>query len=634
MSVRQSETMVDDPSQPVVWPERFIPGREAGWWHAVIGASGAAGIVLVSVSFALARANGDLNAARFLLWAGLAAIAAPALARLISEFTDRTERIVIVVSTAVLLYSIKVLHDPVRLFFADEFFHLANSQRLAETGRLFGENLLLPVSADYPGLSVVTVALSELSGLGLFASALVVIGLAKAMLSLALFLLFERLSGSARVAGLGALLYCAHPNYLLWSSQFSYESLSLPLLVVVLVCLVARNGAPRAQQAAWSAIGCLVAVAVALTHHLTAYAMVVLLWAHAALAWRSRKPELRPAIAMAAAATLASVLWATIAAGGTSDYLGEIFTRFFGAVSTAASETSSTRVPFQSGAAVDTTVAGPPLDDRVLAVGSVLLVALAVAGGLLAARRRTWTDPLVLIFGLAAVAAVGAYPLRVFPGAWEVANRTSEFLFLGVALMAAVGALAFADGVLWERRVPALVAAGVIAIAGGVIVGWPREARLPRPYTAAVDDARIEAQGPRLADWARTHLPAGSRFVANDTDGRLLAVAGFDHVWAGTIQGVTPVLTYDVLPQWVWDFLRDNRIEYVVVDRRVSSRDNLVGYFYPRPADVNDPPISNWRNVRRKFERLPQRGRIYDSGDIVVYDIRRPLERPEPPPDA
>ncbi len=49
----------------------------------------------------------------------------------------------------------------------------------------------------------------------------------------------------------------------------------------------------------------------------------------------------------------------------------------------------------------------------------------------------------------------------------------------------------------------------------------------------------------------------------------------------------------------------------------------LTGYFYPRASEADDPPISNWQNVRQKYEGLPNSGRIFDSGDIVVYDIRR-----------
>ena len=634
MSVHEHETAVDGAVSSSKPPFSRMSWSDVGPWLPVVALWGASGIALLSVSFALARANVELDAARVLFWGALAAIGGPALVRMLAPSTGRSERTLLVALTALLFYWIKVLHDPVRLFFPDEFFHLANAQRIAETGGLYGENLLLPVSADYPGLGLVTAALSELSGLGLFPCALLIIGFAKVVLAVALFLTFERLSGSARIGSVGALLYCAHSNYLFWSSQFSYESLSLPLLAVALLCLVARTGAARAQSMLWSALGCLVAIAVAVTHHLTGYAMVVLLWAQVALALLRRRPGVRPPIAMAVVATVATVAWTTIVAGGTVDYLGFIFNRLFRSVSQAVSDAGTTRAPFASGASGDAQVEGPPLDDQLLAAASVLLVACGVLAGVLAARKRTWTDPLALILALAALAAVAAYPLRSFPGAWEVANRTSEFLFLGVALMAAVAAVAFVDRGSGGWRVAAIAGAGVIAIAGGGVIGWPADARLPRPFTAEASGARIEAQGPQLAKWARANLPRDSAFVASDTNGRLLSVAGFDRVWAGPTPSVPELLTFDSLPQWQWDSLRERSIDYIVVDRRVAGFDNLIGYFYPRPIEADDPPVTNWLNVRRKYERLPDSGRIFDSGDIVVYDIRRPLKRQEPPTDG
>ena len=249
MSVREPETVVGELRAPIP-PGPGTSGRDDGSWLAVVALCGAAGIAMLSYSFALARANVDLELARLLLWGAVAAIGGPALARMLAPSTRRLERIQLIALTALLFYWIKVLHDPVRLFFPDEFFHLANTQRLLETGELYGHNVMLPVSADYPGLPLVTGALSELSGLGVFPCALVIIGSAKVALSVALFLLFERISGSPRIAGVGALLYCAHSNYLFWTSQFAYESLSLPLLAVVLLCVVARNGELRRQRIA------------------------------------------------------------------------------------------------------------------------------------------------------------------------------------------------------------------------------------------------------------------------------------------------------------------------------------------------------------------------------------------------
>ena len=633
MSVVEPPTIAGGPPPYRETPAPHASAQRGVPWLTVIILWSAAGIALLSVSYALARANVELDAARLLYWAALAAIAGPALVRMLAPSASRSERILLVALTTLFLYWIKVLHDPVGLFIPDEFYHLANAQRLAETGQLYGENLLLPVSPDYPGLTVITVALSKLSGLGLFPCALVLVGIVKIGLAVVLFLLFERLSGSARIGGVAALLYCAHSNYLYFTSQFSYESLSVPLLACVLLCLVARNGLERPQRAAWSAIGCLLTCAVVVTHHLTAYALVVILWAQVVLTLVKRRPDVRPPLAMAVVATTASVIWAMTVAGETGGYLGSIFDRLDGAISESVRTEAVTRVPFQSGTGGNFGVQGPPLDDRLFSVAAVLLVTLGVFTGLIVTWRRRWRDPFVVLLGLAALAAIGAYPLRLHPASWEISNRTSEFLFLGVAIFSAVAAVAFVGRGRGRWRVFAIAGAGVVAIAGGAVIGWPGGARLPRPVTAKVAGAHIDAPGPLMADWARAHLPRDSVMVANDSDGRLLAVAGFNHVFAGPTHAVPELLAIDVIPQWQWDFLREEKVTYVVLNRRVESRDNVIGYFYPRPVSADKPPVYNWANVRRKYEVLPGAVRIYDSGDIVIYDIRRPLRTKQAPFD-
>ena len=155
--------------------------------------------------------------------------------------------------------------------------------------------------------------------------------------------------------------------------------------------------------------------------------------------------------------------------------------------------------------------------------------------------------------------------------------------------------------------------------------------RPPRPFTAQVDGARIQSQGPQLADWAGARLPRAGAFVADDTNSRLLSAAGFARVSGGSTRAVPQLLSFDVIPQWQWDYHRDRGIDYLVVDRRVASTDNVIGYFYPRPSDADGLLIPNWLNLRRKYENLPGSARIFDSGDIVIYDIRRPLQRPKAP---
>ena len=62
--------------------------------------------------------------------------------------------------------------------------------------------------------------------------------------------------------------------------------------------------------------------------------------------------------------------------------------------------------------------------------------------------------------------------------------------------------------------------------------------------------------------------------------------------------------------------LRDEKIAYLVTDRRMVSSNNILGYFF----DVGTPSL--WpAGAAAKFDRRDV-DRRYDGGDIVVYDVR------------
>ncbi len=62
---------------------------------------------------------------------------------------------------------------------------------------------------------------------------------------LALLLAFTRITGSARAGSLGALAYVATPTFLYFAAQFSYASLAVPLMAVVIFALSRREQASR-----------------------------------------------------------------------------------------------------------------------------------------------------------------------------------------------------------------------------------------------------------------------------------------------------------------------------------------------------------------------------------------------------
>jgi hypothetical protein len=579
-------------------------------WLPALGLVTASGVLLCASANALSRST--LSSSQALFWLGLLAIYAPIVARLCATTVARGERIALILLLGGALYLVKVVRDPFAFTYADELAHLPNANSILGTHELFHDNPILPATASYPGLESIAAALAGMSGLSIFAAGLVVIAAARLVMILSLFLVFERLSSSARVAGLATALYAANANFVFFDAQFSYESLGLPLLLFALFAVTAWRHAE--DDVPWSLVAFVATAAVVVTHHMSSYALTALLVAYTAVAYafdRQGKSPWRFAL-FAAAAT---VLWLSTAAAATVGYLRPVF---LGALASTFETLAGESAPRKLFAGSDAGV-GVPIVEQATAVVSVLLLAAGVALGLralLADRRR---EPLTLIFAGSSLALFAVFVLRFAPGAWETANRASEFLFVGVGFVVAVGLVSRAH--LDERRHTAVVAGcAAVVFAGGVIAGWSPTERLARPYRVAVDGRTMEPVGRELARWAARYLGPDQRYAASDSDARLLAAYASGDAHFGRSPYIEHILQTPTLADWHADILSEYGLRYVVVDRRRRSFDNIAGYGFGlrTPTARRDEllPVG----VAEKFDRIKS-SRIYDAGVVRVYDL-------------
>jgi hypothetical protein len=591
------------------------PKTSAAWlgWFPALSASASLGVVLVVLCDALSRSTRSSSQALF--WIGLLVIYVPVVFRLCSAGAARSERLALVVLLGLSLYVVKVLRDPFGFTFADELAHAPNANAILRTHELFHANSILPVTAYYPGLESVTAAFASMSGLSSFGAGLIVIGTARLAMMLGLFLLFERLSGSARIAAFGAAIYAANSNFVFFNAEFSYESLALPLLVTLLFAVLEWRSGPN--RTGWSITVLLLTVGIVATHHLTSYALVGLLLA-LSLAARLRGVNAQQVPwRFALFAVVAAAAWLTYVASATVGYLTPVLTKAFLSTIHTVSGEAAPRHLFVS----SQTGYQAPLLERAAGIGSVLLLAAGFPFGLRVLWRRFRHEPLALVLALAGVAFFGTAALRFAPGAWETANRASEFLFLGLAFT-----LALAGIDRWSPRGKAwfgpAVASSCLAVvfAGGVIGGWTPSLRLSQPYRIKADSRVIDAEGRQMARWVSSHLGPGRRFAASSSDARLLAAYAGGFALEGQSPDVIDILQTPTLPAWELTVLRENRLRYVVVDRRRRSFDNLAGYFFGRRPGAGVPDTLFAPAVAEKFDRI--RGdRLYDSGGIVIYDL-------------
>jgi hypothetical protein len=95
---------------------------------------------------------------------------------------------------------------------------------------------------------------------------------------------------------------------------------------------------------------------------------------------------------------------------------------------------------------------------------------------------------------------------------------------------------------------------------------------------------------------------------------------------------VTPIFLSTSLSDYDTSILRQVRIRYVVVDLRLSQALPALGFYFEEgePGSFQyTAPIP--REALTKFGAIRQINRVFDSGDIVIYDVAE-LSGASPPP--
>jgi hypothetical protein len=576
----------------------------------------ALGLAIVSAADALSRAT--LTQTSLIYWVGLLLIALPIFYKLSSKEPSYRERLVLVLLLGLALYGVKVIHDGIYFTFTDEFVHAFNAERISETHHLYHFNPVIPTTPHYPGLEGATSALMMLTGMSSYGAGTILVGAARLTFMAALFFLFARLSGSARGAGLGVAIYTGSSNFLYWGAQFSYESLALPLMVVVLMAFTEREAGPPERRTPWTVLIVLGILAITITHHLTSYGLALIFVALAIL-YRTMKIERPNPWPLALLATVTAVGWLVIAARSTVGYLFPVLGDAVKAIWNTASGESAPRTLFHQSSTVAENVGATPLLARGLALLAVLILLAAMVVGIRQVWRRHRREPLALLFCAAAVVFFAALGLRFAPAAWETGNRAGEFLFIGLAFVAIYGAaeLLSSGPNLRRRRLLFTAALGVVLF-GGVISGWPWDVQMARPLQATADGHEIDSESLALAKFAGERLN-GSRFAAPEAEARTLLAPGHQIAFAGQGPDIEDIVNTGQLEPWQLPLLQENHLRYVVADRRLVSGDSIRGFYFTVPGQYND--ALRERGVVHKFSRMPV-ARVWDGGRVILFDLK------------
>ncbi len=588
-------------------------------WLPVIMVLAASGLVVVAASYTAGRFSSPW--APDLFWVGIVVLTAPIVIRMFSRSAGRRERLGLVALFGSALYLVKVLHDPVAFTFFDEFLHWRTANDIFETKHLFRPNNILPTSPYFPGLEVVTTALMEM-GLPIFAAGTAVIAVARMLMALALFHFMEEVSGSARLAGIASVIYMGNPGFLFFDAQFSYESLALPLASFVLY-IVARQRRFGRDTARMNLVLIFAIGAVIVTHHITAYFLAVFLALWASIHFvRTQGPDRWGKVLPAAIAVVGSLAWLLLVAQVAVGYLAPAVTGALRELLTLAAGESTSRQLFRSPSGL---VA--PLWEQLAGYLSVVLVTLALPVGIYVVVRRHRSNVAALALAVGALAYPVSLLARFTERGAEISARSAVFIFLPVVFVVAVAAVHLTRSGRHARiGLAAATAMAFVIVIGGFVVASPPWARIPGPYLVAADPRSVEPQGIAAAEWARQHLGADNRIMTDRTNRLLLATYGDQRPIsaAGDRIDVKAVYFARTLGEAEIRILRGTGVRYVLIDRRLSQSLPYVGVYVERGEVLTSGPhrVPIDPAALAKFDDQPGVSRIFDSGDIQIYDVR------------
>ena len=387
---------------------------------------------------------------------------------------------------------------------------------------------------------------------------------------------------------------------------FAYQTLALPLLVLaVLAALELSRPTRPGTTLSWWILGVGSAVAVVVTHHVTALAMILLLGGIAIVYAMHRR--FAPALFTLVCAAI-GVVWALTVAHGTTAYLGG---KLADAVTSIFSHTSALTVKSGTGT--------PPTWERLAAYSAVGLTLCLLALGL----SRIWLGRRRLRFertamALAAVSYFGVLVVRVFAfNGSELAGRAFTFTLIPVSSVIAVALLTVRRNEMWVRAalVPACVA---VLLVGGIVTGWPPWwERLPSSFRIASFDRGVDPQNTAAALWARTRLVPNNRVGGDFSAVGLMGTYGNQ----SPVRSVSSIFYAPRFRTADAAVVKALSIRYFIVDTRMTRELPAVGgYFGIDPVASRNPTLMPTRSLR-KFDRIPKIDRVYDGGAMVLYDL-------------
>lgn len=584
----------------------------------LISCVSAMGLVLLAIGDNDARAGLGWSAIFF--WIGLLLIFAPTAGRLLLDEVSREERIGLIIILGLGLYIVKILNSPLFFNYADELKHWRTIQDILQTQHLFKANSILPVSPLYPGLQNTTIPLIELSGIDIFTAGNLMIGLFKILLISTLFLFFEKVSNSAKTASIGVLLYLTNPSFLYFDSQFSYETLAIALISLTLFFIVGGLWKSNKSRLSFIFSAVLSLIALVTTHHVSALFMngFLLVWSLIYL-WKGKHDnyQISPGTTLVLVFVV-TFTWMLYVANIVVSYLssGVIFS-LKELLELIMNEAIPRRLFSET---IGPTV---PIPELIIAYLAVIFLLMGLFISVVYIWKTHSNRAIILaLTGLALFYPV-THVLRFTKNGSEYAARFAPYIFIGLSIVLSLG---FFEPYLFRnftrKRWGIAFSAMVIIFMGGIVVSFPYWARMPGPYLVSADLRSIDFENIYAADWMKNLLGSNNRIGTDRVNGLVMGSYGNQDQVTYSIEGVNipSVFLSSTFGSRELQTVKDGKITDFIVDLRLANSLPILGYYYELGEAKNLSRISLSQLL--KYDSMDRISRIYDSGNIIIYDFK------------
>ncbi|MCW1968712.1 MAG: hypothetical protein KIH69_011430 [Anaerolineae bacterium] len=594
----------------------------------------AVGLLVVSLGYTLARR--DSTVAYFTYWLGLLIIFIPSAARQLQRNVNRNERLGIVIFVGLTLHMMRTLYSPLEFKFGDEFQHWRTADDMLRTGQLFNPNPLLEVSPYFPGLENITVALVNLSGLDIFNASMIQLFMARVVFVFALVSFYEAIGCSPRVIGIASLVYMCNPHYQ-FINFYGYQAIGMPFALTVMYAIARlerTNASNENKENKWGlrAVIVLALCSLTITHHLTNYITIAMLsvWAVVAVLGRRIHKAKSASVWATILAVVLCFTWSFFIATAVFEYFSKPFKSVAAKFASATVGEETKEAKKQSFVLQQ----NPPAE-RIISWSSTGLLMAAAPLGAWAIWKRRRNNIGALMLGVAALGYPASWVFRlVSADGAEFTGRLGPYLFVALSFGIAT-AIEWLENPNWNEfplrwlrklepsvkrfLLPVSFIAISIIFGGSITLGYPSITwRLPGKFIVNAFERSIEPQGVQAATWMRTTLGNNNRVTSDFINKLLLGSYGRQDA----VGGLSWLFFAPNIDESITHQIKSFKLHYISVDLRLTRLLPALGVYFDADepdANAHSKPIPT--EGMRKFEKEPTVNRIFDSGDIVMYDV-------------